>query len=92
MQQYKYIKGSAADFVGAPEWAMVAVHCIGSVDFAESYSRGARVHQVDIGCQGTIGNPDNWELIAQREPIPEWNSDGLPPAGVECEFSTHDGS
>lgn len=85
MQQYKYIKGSAEDFVGAPSWAMVAVHCIGSVDFAETHSRGARVHQVDNGYRSTIGNPGNWKLIAQREPIPEWDGDGLPPVGVECE-------
>lgn len=77
MMQYKYHKGSEADFLGAPEWAtMVVTGGEFSLPwFLESFRPGRQQH---IRCiNGSIiftaleRAQSEYEVIAHREPIPE---------------------
>lgn len=55
---WEYIKGSEADFEGAPEWATHKIKCPFDTNF---------VNGVDVGCIGvTIENPNEqpWQLNA----------------------------
>lgn len=90
MEQYKYIKGSAEDFVGAPSWAAFRVRnsfgeaFVSAEDDKYGYVTGG-YDRYSEGCFINFGWRHGVEILAQREPIPEWNGDGLPPVGVECE-------
>lgn len=93
MQQYKYIKGSAEDFVGAPEWAAYIARnqhgraFVSRSDHKYSYIDGEFSYMKDVrGDFIKYPWPKAVEIIAQREPIPEWNGDGLPPVGAKVEF------
>lgn len=77
MMQYKYHKGSEADFFGAPEWAtMVVTGGEFSLPwFLESFSPGKQRH---IRCvNGSViftaleREKSEYEVIAHRERIPE---------------------
>lgn len=72
---WRYIKGSEADFIGAPDWAMVAVRFEDDIeiDFAESYIDGSRIWYVIKGSETVITDVDCWTLVAQRERV----TDGL---------------
>lgn len=93
MQQYKYIKGSAADFVGAPDWASSRAMIRGVSAFVNSTDSryiyidgpqpGKEITGKFISFPWAVGHV---ELMAQREPIPEWNGNGLPPVGAKVEF------
>lgn len=72
---WRYIKGSESDFVGAPDWAMVAVRFDddAEIDFAESYENGSRVWYTIKGSETLITDLSCWTLVAQRERV----TDGL---------------
>lgn len=87
---WKYIKGSEKDFVGAPEWAVLvyrgAVRCFVGIrgqwmneDSICAYSNFERHAAITVG----------EKLIAERQPItePSWDGVGLPPVGCEVEFT-----
>lgn len=76
--QWRYIKGSEADFIGAPNWSMVAVRFKDDdkLDFAESYDEDSRIWYADKGFETAINNLEHWTLIAQRERVTE--SDDVP--------------
>lgn len=70
MKEWKYLIGSADDFIGAPEWALVKlVTESGSTSFAEGFSLGSKrtnVHDVNLMTiireQGLI----DFLVVAQR--------------------------
>lgn len=77
MMQYKYHKGSEADFFGAPEWATMVVTGgeFSQPWFLESFNTGKQRHR---RCSESIfvfkllsHQPSEYEVIAHREPIPE---------------------
>lgn len=94
MNQFKYIKGTPKHFIGAPEWAMVVIRHANreTYDFAATLSQGSRAYFCIKQSEGAITSPSEWVLVARRELVPLWDGCGPPPAGIECEFSTHDGS
>ena len=70
--KYKYLKGSADDFDGAPQRAMVKLLCCGmpSYVFADSFTNGSARTDLFSGCYDSkIIDTGNFQLIAQREPI-----------------------
>lgn len=76
MMQYKYHKGSEADFFGAPERAMVKLafkyaehsRCV----FADKLETGAtRTDTISGRYDARIICADHWVIIAHREPIPK---------------------
>lgn len=70
--KYKYLKGSAEDFNGAPQRAMVKLCCgtPGCEVFADSFTNGAARTDLFSGCYDSkIIDTGNFHLIAQREPI-----------------------
>ena len=72
--KYKYLKGSAEDFDGAPQRAMVKLLCCGmpSYVFADSFANGAARTDLFSGCYDSkIIDTGNFQLIAQRELISE---------------------
>lgn len=72
--KYKYLKGSADDFDGAPQRAMVKLLCCGmpSYVFADSFTNGSARTDLFSGCYDSkIIDTGNFQLIAQREPISE---------------------
>lgn len=88
MQQYKYIKGGAEDFLGAPDWALESVWCDKGGDQMVYWLNKERGLAMMPLCpvfewNGSYGY--RCFVKAHREPLPEWNGDGLPPVGIECE-------
>lgn len=73
--KYKYLKGSAEDFDGAPEWAALRTFTGGSAFFAESHSAGSRVYDIARKSEFTVSDDGVDEgqinIIAHREPITE---------------------
>ena len=69
--KYKYLKGSAEDFDGAPKRAMVKLCCgTPSYVFADSFTNGAARTDLLSGCYDSkIIDTGNFQLIAQREPV-----------------------
>lgn len=77
MMQYKYHKGSEADFFGAPEWATMIVTG-GEFSrhwFLESFTDGSQRHRTKpsthVFTTKLQHRPDEYEVIAHRELIPE---------------------
>lgn len=70
MKEWKYLIGSADDFIGAPEWAALKTKCDSYEFFLEHERKGARY--VSDACPLEVGfapnnSPDNDEvIIAQR--------------------------
>lgn len=76
--KYKYLKGSAEDFNGAPQRAMVKLCCgtPGCEVFADSFTNGAARTDLLSGCYDSkIIDTGNFHLIAQREPIADDEQD-----------------
>lgn len=94
MNKFKYIKGSHENFIGAPEWAMVAISSKATsgqeIWFAGSYGSGSRVYCPSQAIDDHIENAACWELVAHRVPVAEWDGKGIPPVGAECEFLDND--
>ena len=71
--KYKYLKGSAEDFDGAPDWATLRTFTGGCAFFAESHSVGARVYDIASKYEFTVSDDgvDEGEVnvIAHREPM-----------------------
>lgn len=94
VKQWKYIKGSEKDFVGAPEWATMKTFTGGCAFFAESHDIGASILDIARKSIFNVEAPEDGEfdssgieIIAQREPITAWDGVSLPPVGCEVEFS-----
>lgn len=96
--KYEIIKGSAKDFEGAPEWAIVLLkHLNGRCVFAEGKSEGCKRTNMYSAGDIFIIAPKEYEIIAERRPITEpvvnqqltteWSGEGLPPVGAECEIT-----
>lgn len=103
--KYEITKGSAKDFELAPEWATLKErNTSGDLFFSEGHSVGCRVQGITTEHDFTIddGNNDftHLTLIAERRPITEpvvnqqlttdFDADGLPIAGTECEAKYRD--
>lgn len=71
--KYQYLKGSAEDFDGAPEWATLRTFTGGSAFFAESHSAGSRVYDIARKSEFTVSDDGVDEgqinIIAHREPV-----------------------
>lgn len=69
--KYKYLKGSAEDFDGAPQSATVKLRCgMFATVFADSFTNGAtRTDMISGRYNSEIKDIDNFQLIAHREPI-----------------------
>lgn len=69
--KYKYLKGSAEDFDGAPQSATVKLRCgmLGTV-FADSLTNGAtRTDMITGSYDSKIRDIGSFQLIAHREPV-----------------------
>lgn len=70
--KYKYLKGRAEDFNGAPEWAIMKTKECGIIYFVEGHYEGAKFMS-ENGRLGQIENGDNdfssVVVIAHREPM-----------------------
>lgn len=79
MKEWKYLKGSEEDFVGAPEWATLRTFAGGNSFFAESHSIGAKVcgiaqkYEFKIGSDGV--DEENINIVAQRQLIADDEQD-----------------
>lgn len=71
--KYKYLKGSAEDFDGAPQSATVKLRCgMFSTAFADSFTNGAtRTDMISGRYNSKIRDIGNFQLIAHREPVTE---------------------
>ena len=69
--KYKYLKGSAEDFDGAPQSATVKLRCgMFATVFADSFTNGAtRTDMISGRYNSEIKDIDNFQLIAHREPV-----------------------
>ncbi|MFZ4835939.1 hypothetical protein [Rouxiella sp. Mn2063] len=86
--KFEMVSGDERLFDGAPEWVVKIYLCLGYRWLADangmaSYAGGPAVE---------LKGEDEKYLIAERRPITEqdvneWNGEGLPPVGVECEFA-----
>lgn len=94
MAEFRYIKGSAADFEGAPRWATLKTTFNGvNFAFVEKHVNGGRIFSVDDNREVCpISNSDNdfsdVEIIAQREHITNRDNVNHPShytqGGIEC--------
>lgn len=97
--KYEITKGSEKDFEGAPEWAMVRDKSNVAEYFSSGLDKGCKF--VEVGdSSGKVyefmGKYPNTKIIAERRPITEpvvnqqltaeWDGEGLPPVGAECEI------
>lgn len=105
--KYEITKGSEKDFDGTPSWALYVETYRGNVFASEGYSAGDRyiaLTGLDKGKEFIVDDETNppGRIIAERQPITEpvvnqqltaeWDGEGLPPVGVECElFDSEDG-
>lgn len=92
MAEFKYVKGSASDFEGAPDWATVV---FGSLleehhGFAEKWEKGSKyVTKITMMEDNLNGWVDKGKVIAQREPV-EYERDNVnhpshyTQGGIEC--------
>lgn len=73
MKQWKYIKGSADDFTGAPDWAIYKIKCPFDVNFVSGLSTGSLAVDVQyperepLELNGHVRK----DIIAERTPIPD---------------------
>lgn len=90
-------KGSEKDFEGAPEWAEVKTRTDVGEFWLEKHCLGGRSQLIGHDYTVEISSfPSKEEIIAERRPITEpvvnqqltteWDGEGLPPEGVECEW------
>lgn len=90
--KYEITKGSEKDFEGAPDGYLQVIKLIGGTrrGFVESFDYMCKYQGKELGDEGRVSNPTLWEIIAERRPItePVWSGEGLPPVGVECEFTS----
>lgn len=78
MTSWKYTKGSEKDFDGAPNDCLLIIKSKSKYNDM-TYKLSGDYSFVDIErCGGVI--------IAQRQPVTEWEGEGFPPVGVECEI------
>ena len=74
MTTWRYIKGSEKDFEGAPNWATMKCYCSldgkpnNDVAHCEGIFKGARWKDAVNPDVETMDYPDQWFIIAQREP------------------------
>lgn len=75
MTTWNYIIGNEKDFEGAPEWAVMKCYCSldgkpnDDVAYCEGIFKGARWKAADNPNVETMDYPDQWFIIAQREPV-----------------------
>jgi len=90
--KYEYTHGNESEFNGAPGWAKLAI--------SDGYSN-AFCNELDYmataiwsnGRQFKIANPTKFTVVGTRKLVSEeseWNGEGLPPVGCECEFNAYD--
>jgi len=83
--KFEYLKGGEKDFYSASDDDVYVFRCFGSTFFSRD------LHHTSCGQR--ILESDYDYIIAERRPIAEpkasaeWNGEGLPPVGVECEMS-----
>lgn len=99
--KFEIIKGTEADFEGAPEKALVLASTHGGIFFASGLFNGAIFFD---GLNGWhMSNPENWKLIAERRPIADsqpdadgwidWRGGNRPvPAGKKVDTRWQDGT
>lgn len=68
MKEWKYLIGSADDFIGAPEWATIKSKLSNGLSFVEAHQKGCKVVDVSDGHTYEINYepPYDVEIIAQR--------------------------
>lgn len=68
MKEWKYLIGSADDFIGAPDWATIKSKLSNGLSFAEAHQKGCKVVDVSDGQTYEINcePPYDVEIIAQR--------------------------
>lgn len=76
---WEYVKGSEADFEGAPQEATIKAKNIyfGGFSFLQNNETGSLRWDVGIngGCIRThVGNKDNWQVIAERRKVDDLQS------------------
>lgn len=101
--KYEYLKGSEKDFEGAPEWATECVwNDKGSESFCYWLNPKTKtIFNPNWHSKPDCWNEEyGWRnyIKAERRPITEpvvnqqltteWDGEGLPPAGVECQVKT----
>nr|DAH11565.1 MAG TPA: hypothetical protein [Caudoviricetes sp.] len=83
--KYKYLKGNAVDFDGAPDWATLRTFTGGCAFFAESHSVGARVYDIARKYEFTVSDDgvdeEEINVIAHREPM------NITEVGAEMRFA-----
>lgn len=92
--KFEMVSGDESLFDGAPEWALFVYSYDGERYWEEhkNPTLGGKYQCVDLNdvCiyDFFIHAEHEQTIIAERRPItePEWNGEGLPPVGVECEF------
>ncbi|HGH4643597.1 TPA: hypothetical protein ACJIWE_000722 [Enterobacter roggenkampii] len=93
---FRYIQGDWNDFYEAPDEAMLLViDTCGRKYFTDIFPEPGGKYWSELSSHGVWGNaikPDAFTLIAAREKLAEWDGEGLPPVGCECEFKANDGS
>ncbi|HCI8581224.1 TPA: hypothetical protein NQG29_003278 [Enterobacter cloacae] len=99
---FRYIQGDWKDFYEAPDEAMLLVaDGMGRRYFTDIFPEPGGKYWGELSSHGVWGKaikPDAFTLIAEREKLAEWDGQGLPPVGCECELSnavefyTHSGS
>lgn len=89
--KWEYIKGSEADFEGAPEWATLRTHTGGRSFYAEYHDKGAQIY--DICAQNTFVLDEeyaalsNIPVIAERRKVENLQS-RVNDAGLQQAFDT----
>jgi hypothetical protein len=81
------------DWSKAPEGAMVLLKHVryGAYAVSESYGDEAKTwHWPDPRYSFPL-MPSMWRIVAGRPATQSWSGDGLPPAGVVCEYRVCDG-
>lgn len=68
MKEWKYLIGSADDFIGAPDWATIKSKLSTGFSFVEAHQKGCKVVDVSDGHTYEINYepPYDVEIIAQR--------------------------
>lgn len=89
---FRYIQGDWKDFYEAPDEAMLLViDTCGRKYFTDIFPEPGGKYWSELSSHGVWGNaikPDAFTLIAAREKLAEWDGEGLPPVGCECEYET----
>lgn len=92
---FRYIQGDWKDFYEAPDEAMLLViDTCGRKYFTDIFPEPGGKYWSELSSHGVWGNAvksDAFTLIAAREKLAEWDGEGLPPVGCECEFKANDG-